>query len=123
MDWLCVCLQPVVRECNNVSSTLNLNELLNYELYHLFSDNDLIINQFKKNHKRYYWFIPVDGPQDRLKNNFRQQLKQLSRGANYCVCLKAQVRIRALTGEVNFSSILRVIKPQMLRISHLIKMS
>jgi hypothetical protein len=31
-----------------------------------------------------------------LLNNFRQQLKQLSRSARYCVCLKAKVRIRAL---------------------------
>jgi len=45
-----------------VSSTLNINELLNYYFSKLFIDNDLIINQLKKNHKL-YWFIPVDGPQ------------------------------------------------------------
>jgi hypothetical protein len=46
---------------------------------------------------------------DRLKNNFRQQLKQLSRFARNEVCLRATVRIRALNpikGEVNFFSIL-----------------
>ncbi len=32
---------------NNVSSTLNINFLVNYELYQLVSDNGLIINQLK----------------------------------------------------------------------------
>jgi hypothetical protein len=45
-----------------VSSTLNLNELLNYDLCQLFSGNGLIVNQLKKIRKLHL-LLAVDGPQ------------------------------------------------------------